>query len=934
MKNTKPLKQLALFLALPLIVLISSGCLRTVIKKVHKDIELEGYFPAIPLDNTTQSFLSLSDLTSPLKQDDTLKILMIHGMRQKNQSHFKGMSKNIAQLLGYKAQASESQLIPAAAYSNRGNFKSIPIEKGSSDLVGTSAIHIDKYYHASKKNWLNIYRLEWSPITQNAKDKLLIKGIDYDPFRTHFSSYVKNNYLIDIFGDLALYLNPAYQALMLNAVEKTFKVMKIDDPNDHSKLALITGSFGSFMIMDYIESNLGKDYCVEHFIQNISAVYMISNQLAWSKLTQLPLETNTTSDLETAMQINTYKNFESICNLRKQNSGEPLNVIAFYDPNDVFGFKLPESIDSYLKVTNIKVSNTSIWEFSPKALQRLIINIQDKKIREGITKILDLSADRQPFILELDKANEEAKNNPAILAYMTYGYERGYNLLRNLKINGNKAIDYTKRRVISQKKQFKPKRLNAKEYILNQDDVLIESGASNSFSKPQMTIYKEGGVLKKGIENWIVKRVTKKLRKIDIQPAILPYQKLEQSIDFEGIARSVELNEMTNVITIHGMRSKTSSHFDVMTTAIASRLGFDPDNKVTQLIGNDLSQSYSNTLFKDGQIKEVIYTKNSDGLKKRLRFLIIHWSEVTQKPKKWLNELIADENLSKSGDLVRKAIIIDGFVDVSLAFGDTKHNNINTPFRYTIHHLIDKTISRVISTASSDQQNNFVISGSLGSKIIFDHLFLDDVIGFDNNWGIRRDSFIKQLHSIFMLTNQLPFIALKQLDPKLDTANFYKTVYNHKKGDVLRMKKLLEGRQINLINFYDPNDILNFKLPKKAPAYFNVVPVNINIAQGYTMNNWKLFKLLKKLDKTIVKRQYLKNNKGLRGFIRPHLLPLMDSPDCKLARPTYVLRLDVAHNDAPNHPLVLDLLAKGTTDADRQQSPKITEYCPPNGSKN
>lgn len=959
MDTTQLPRQCGYWLISLLFLMTTTSCFRNLVTEARRSIELEGYFPAIEADSSAKEFTSLSDLSNSLGINDTLKILMVHGMRNKSGNHFEGMSVNMAHLLEYqdKHPVLEDRIASDPKRYDDKNKRLIDKLQISSPSnqpwIATTFLHTDLYYNKQKQTWLKVYRLEWSPITRTAKN-LLTKQLDKDDFRTHLSSFVKERYLIDVFGDLALYLNEDYKNALLGAVGSTVRNMAIEDSEDKSRLAIVTGSFGSFMVTDFIKANRQSkeaEECIENFIDKLGGIYMISNQLPWSSLTHLPFDTTGQEQINAALNKNTYANFQVFCdaiNIRERN---PLNIVAFYDPNDVFGFPLPPTQEPALFVTNISVNNTLVWEFSPKKVQQLALNIKDKKIRDGITAILDLDSDRQRFIFELDKANEESKNNPAILAYMVFGKKEGFEKLKNLALKAGKATNYREDRIISKRKKLKEKTVSAgkiKQFKLNKKNQLFETTATNTTRSSNMTIYKENFNLKRAITPFVVKRASKKINKIAIQPAILPYQKLEEGIDFEGLAESVKSNKVTNVVTLHGMRTKPSTHFDEMADQLALKLGFDPDSKKVFLHRDTLSEGAENRIYQDGLVKEIVFTKHHACLELRrvLRFYIIHWSDVTKKTKQWLNNPTFHKNNAKPGGLLRESIIIDGFADVSLAFGKSNTDTLKD-FKYILHHLIDKALKMTtkrpdtrhlplgklcgdpISHLRANQiPSNFIISGSLGSKIIFDHLFLEEIGKMEEGWKSTKDGFVKNLHSVFMLTNQLPFIGLKQLNPQADLAAWQDSIYNYGEADSIRLTLLRGNHKINIINFYDPNDVLNFKLPENAPPHFNMKTVNVNIAQGYTLNNWKLYKLLKQIDRLLIDGKYLRKNGNKRGFILPHAVPLMNTPKCKTARPTYVLRLDVAHSAAPEHPLILELMANGTTKAKRQPEPDLTEICP------
>ena len=130
---------------------------------------------------------------------------------------------------------------------------------------------------------------------------------------------------------------------------------------------------------------------------------------------------------------------------------------------------------------------------------------------------------------------------------------------------------------------------------------------------------------------------------------------------------------------------------------------------------------------------------------------------------------------------------------------------------------------------------------------------------------------MKELHTFFMLTNPLPLLTF--VDSTYGTAaNFGEEVF----GNLPKLYHDLTNETLKIVNFYDPNDILNFSLedvPASVQPHLDVRTIKLNVGQGYSINKKQLYKLLKKLDRKLLTRT---ERKMLKSYVHPNLDGLIE----------------------------------------------------------
>lgn len=802
-------KHLSAFIILT-ILLVTPSCYKGIAKKIKKDLELE-----VKRDYSVQyeEYCYDDGLGSELKNLDankSLNIVLTHGIGTPDHNHFAKFKEMIAKGLGSKTGRPDTEPY---------NFE---MNVCTDDyMINGAKVNRSRYTiqvdGVDKKVF--IYDVDWSPVTKGAKE--MVNRLDENPHRSALAKAAKAELFIDNFADLALYLGDYYK----ECIQDPFKII-LNDLNKSSsvgQIVLVGGSFGNEIFMDVLNDLGEPEKGNIEAGSKLSRIYMLSNQLPFSALLTMPAETEKTIDSYVQYL------YSDIIEYGKRVEKMP-DIYSFYDPNDVFGYKLPEpkkyGIDS-LHVNNIKVSNTIEWTFNPSELRKKYLSkVKDKKMQMAFRNMLYQNSNSQNVKVDLTGPSKSAKKNISIVGAIVRGdefddteFNTSFDLVKKEKA---KKVGWFRRSI---KKQGEKK--------------WVEKG-------------KRKGPLKKIPEAIVGKWLNNQIKKVDVSNAFLPYELPSESFEetgneIQGIAESVRDNDVTNIVTMHGMRSKTYDHFDVMVDGLATELGFLTKPREKRIW---VDPACDNCIEGRTSIHLVEY-KNED--EKILRFFVLYWSSLTMPGKNILKELedeyIGGEDHSFVIELFKEAIINDGFTDVAMTTNQLQrgiHNLLDTTFQLLLNdNPFDAMgVNKRLVNQSPDEQNNYFIVSSLGSKLFMDYL-ITRMEGAQPNAVVSK--VLRQTDKVFMLTNQLPMLGLKDIDGALtDQDDYIHSVYGNWETEI--------KVPLNIVAFNDPNDVLGFRLPvPESSDYLKVENVSLNIAEGLEVNQFYTYKLSKKVDKVINK---------------------------------------------------------------------------------
>jgi len=667
---------------------------------------------------------------------------------------------------------------------------------------------------------LNFFDIKWSEITEEGKSK--VNSYDENPNRYTLAKKLKKEYVVDYLGDLASYLNPDIRERMMILIDTSLSKIQeeIIDPDYY----FIGGSFGSKLLYDYINypvegtkiaDKIIYDNCtnkvdlykthssseVHYFYKNyndeniftyaescnnkcsitinrrktklegLKRIYFLSNQLPFINIKDLPYESSSNRAYYFKKIINGFS--EGLKAMGK----DSMEIISFYDPNDILGYPIPDNKKDDYNIINVELKNTPIWSVNPDRLRLFVLQNINNDI--NINGLLS-NSERQEIALNFFNVNGSTKNNDIVAKYIVKG----------MRYHDNEPRSYIN--LMGYKKKYYQKKV-VKKLQLNK-------------APPKS------------------KFINKTISKARMHPAELPFVKPNITKDIQGIGHTLRTYDTAHVVVIHGMRSKKPDFSSKMIALITNE--FD----MTLVKDSVLSYSdyYRDEIYGNCALLLKVYENSKN---QQVYFYSIYWSPYTETIKDYTAylESFTSADQSPISTLFKEAILNDGFIDVITVLKEDNHlfyKHLNKFFR-----IVDERINKGRHLGST-KENLFIISGSLGSNIMYEYLRDNIEVPFLNNLIENRFS------TFYMLSNQLPLITLKDYD--ITTTNpFESEIYKWKPSNP----------DLNIIAFNDPNDLLSFKLKPITSPNLSVQTIDINVADGISFGSVPTARLARIVDK-------------------------------------------------------------------------------------
>ncbi|MBL4657349.1 MAG: hypothetical protein JKX73_05065, partial [Flavobacteriales bacterium] len=845
-----------LIIVISALALSMSSCTQFAVRTLGKRIDLKvmAKNDSVYHDNT------FAGIAKQLGTDEKANIIMVHGVRKKRIDHFDATKDELMSQLGFTKKADYYEEITYT-----------PLAEIVQPNSSSWKILKTKYYRGVADTII-IYDVYWSPVTSPIKNRLM--RFDTSRYRTVVAANFKKHMLIDVFGDLTLYQSKVIRdelaepfvallgpieshktfligggfgstifsesiAMIIRSKEQVIKeVTAIQrDSKSGSKANMMTAL--SRMLADYqlrpadlcddvevknsvlirtavaVVKHIGKQETYEackgalrecikiinaqisrdsSVLGKIEGVYLISNQLPFASLFYTKKD-----QLNSFYQMDTniYRSFRPL-----YKKGDPLTIVSFYDRNDPFGYHLPKSLDTNLTIVNVQAQNAPVFAFDPrKAIRELVPMVKNQNSSGFIFDLLDQDKNVQELLFSIDQPQEMARSNAGIIKSIVKGIS-----------------DTTRHR--------------------------------NGIPMPS-TEEVVGRKFRQGLggrmaANFTAKRLARMVRRFEVKPAVLPFKALSLEVDsFTGIQKSVDTNDLTQVITVHGMRHKTPNHFDEMIMGLVKNLNFYETptlDTVHTCFPLDCDPKPRTRLLRDSTSEEIDYLAGATSVRvlefensndKKLRFYVVYWSPLTYQGKEWLKKTSRLEEKSALTRLLNKDLISYGLGDVALVL-----NGFEDP--------LHATFSEAFKLAERDnklpaKENAFIITGSLGSKLLYDYVS-------ELHHSTRVDSVMKRLDKWFMLTNQLSITSFKDIELGVHGPDLYKHYMNNWDDDPNR-------DSLHIVAFNDPNDILSFRVPDSSNGITNphVTNAYLNLANGFSVNMRQLLRFTHKIDKGLMK---------------------------------------------------------------------------------
>lgn len=894
-----------------------SACAPSYVKRIlKKDLNLQGRLVEhVPPDNLAH-FEGIADW---LEQESVVNVVLVPGMRHKHWHNYNNLIHQITEPLGLEFDDIDCT-------TTESGFEGDLLGKG--ELIVLKFKRTGTLAEGTKQ--VNFYFANWTPITKKAKDALidyevLLNNQDH-PYpaehvqRTYFADKIKNRYFIDVFADLALYRQPDYQYAIQKVVLKAFDQMNEAGTAD-KPMVFVTGSMGSEVAIDALyrmlkfrpyhnqlfraiqqvvkahesseagdlqadlliqrdlllanipaQEDIGKAYLkqeFDHIIQelvnqqahrlnqpqtiqclkdwckayekldhvgkafkpNLKQIFMLNNQLVFSSLLDYKVENLQAGiDLEDTVM-------KKLGRLEDPNliGNSELKVISFYDPNDVFGFQIPQqspivSRGGGMELISIPINHATQWTIDAQRFKRdYLFRLPIGDLKNQLS--FEISDDQAFNVsLNLEEPSEAAKINESVFSYIRCGWDG--------QLCGKTITEKPEREIHPHKKVAtdKPKTLDGVTWkdnpsLLNQKKVFT----------PRMA--------------WLVLKVSRLFR-----PVELPHTKPPQ-VDLPGIEKCFRQHDTVYVLTVHGMGDKQVDHFDGMAGQIADRLGFIPD-----LSDKSVTPQVTTENLHFG-IREQVY-RNSKG--QHLIFMIVHWSPITKPIKEALSNLdrraASDPFFGKYEKsfihrTLKEHLIINGFVDVNLSLG-------KGGFLEQMSQAVGRAMTMILEDDTCSNSNIILISGSLGSKVLYDHI-THSLRHEADSIRLTTQRIMSRTNRWYMLTNQIPMIGLKELNASNRTQPFDRQVWHA--FEQLYDDGILSRKSLEIVAFHDPNDIMTFMLPDISPAHqsgIHFYNLPMRTGDGFEVDLLRSYKFLRKVDRKVFKTLLDENRADRRAFSR------------------------------------------------------------------
>jgi hypothetical protein len=284
---------------------------------------------------------------------------------------------------------------------------------------------------------------------------------------------------------------------------------------------------------------------------------------------------------------------------------------------------------------------------------------------------------------------------------------------------------------------------------------------------------------------------------------------------FPGISQELKTNpeipKDIKILIIHGIGQQTEDYANPFIHKLARELGQDtpPIPKRDTMF---FASNRGKTFISEYQIGRNLVT-----------FYAIFWSDITQPYRDQLKDN-HEEFKGKRANVnnnIKKKVLNQNLIDFVLYTSNTFKKEIRLPVYETLNRIYEDNITVENNYNSNKtmlmpilEKKIFMISGSLGSKIL-----LDVISNYEVSSGERRINsavqqyYKNQLKSIFMLSNQLPLLSLSYADPEYSPEKY---VYQNYFG-LCNFLEPTSTNKINIVSFYDPNDILGYNPIKNEP---------------------------------------------------------------------------------------------------------------------
>lgn len=294
---------------------------------------------------------------------------------------------------------------------------------------------------------------------------------------------------------------------------------------------------------------------------------------------------------------------------------------------------------------------------------------------------------------------------------------------------------------------------------------------------------------------------------------------------FHGIADALDNNgtDTVKVVIIHGMCSRNGAQW-----------AYDQFTTMSELLGDYIiEKSEGLRVYPPESSGDAVYVYKGEFPvnDKIVELNAIYWGELTDSRKMSLcYELQASDgricddsstdyphDRARYHDSIKATMMNDCLADPIMYSG-----SLGNEIRAGVMAALDDIMNSGDDEASSAPI--FVVSSSLGSKIIFDSLRQASLE--EGDYHDVSNVFLQQTHTVYLLANQLPFLDLGVAEDEEPSFTWFVEnagVESNGSGN------------LHLVAFSDPNDILSYSLTNSyVDQLHDVVITDVVVSNGYT----------------------------------------------------------------------------------------------------
>ena len=259
-----------------------------------------------------------SELIDAANNNGTLRLLVVQGMGLHDPGFSTNLIDRVAANLNLRFVGGTNIIIPERPY--------------------YSTLDIRNFANGS--NRMCVYELTWSPLTAIIKTNAF--ALDMAPQQISTRLVVNNSLKVQLMdeslSDVVLYVGKFRPYIQLPVTNAIYQMVADSSPND--PISIITHSLAGYIVVDTLSSMYDSDASksvAHNYASHVRQLFMMANQLPILNLSDLTDINSNPSSLEDKLNQVVHPG------TMLQSAKNPIQIVAFSDPNDLLSYKLRPS---------------------------------------------------------------------------------------------------------------------------------------------------------------------------------------------------------------------------------------------------------------------------------------------------------------------------------------------------------------------------------------------------------------------------------------------------------------------------------------------------------------------------------------------------------------------------------------------------------------